>query len=283
MTVSHVSDVSDTARWVATYRARESERPDALFHDPYAGLLAGERGAQLSQLTPRQVRGGWPLVLRTKLIDDLLLEAVRRDGVDCVVNLGAGLDTRPYRLDLPPGLRWLELDFPGILAEKGRVLADAHAEARCELQRVPVDLQSAAARRELFDSLGRNRNVLVLSEGFAVYLEDGEVASLSADLLAQPSVRHWVVDFFSPRVLRMMQRGVGASMQSAPFKFAPPNGVAFFEKLGWQTREVRSIFREACRLGRAPWIVRLAHLLPDPDIRRLGTANWAAVVRFARA
>lgn len=281
MTTSGVSDVSDTARWVATYRARESARPDALFRDPYAERLAGARGAELTRLTPRQVRGGWPLVVRTKLIDDLLLQAVRQDGVDCVVNLGAGLDARPYRLELPASLTWLEVDFPGILEEKARALWGELP--RCQLQRIPLDLQQEGARREIFAGLGAYQNVLVLSEGFAVYLEDDEVASLGRDLLAQPRVRYWLVDFFSPRVLEMMKRGVGTSMESAPFKFAPANGVAFFEALGWRTLEVRSIFGEASRLGRAPWLVRLAHLLPEPDIRRLGSTNWAAAVRFTRA
>jgi len=40
-----ISSVSDTARWVALYRAMESDRPDALFRDPYARRLAGAAGA----------------------------------------------------------------------------------------------------------------------------------------------------------------------------------------------------------------------------------------------
>lgn len=44
-----VRDVSDTALWVAVYRARETERPDALFRDPYARRLAGARGEQIAR------------------------------------------------------------------------------------------------------------------------------------------------------------------------------------------------------------------------------------------
>lgn len=44
MNSSPVTGVSDTARWVAVYRAWESARPDALFHDPFAQRLAGDRG-----------------------------------------------------------------------------------------------------------------------------------------------------------------------------------------------------------------------------------------------
>ena len=43
-----IRNIADTALWVAIYRAEESERPDAVFHDPYARKLAGERGAQIA-------------------------------------------------------------------------------------------------------------------------------------------------------------------------------------------------------------------------------------------
>jgi O-methyltransferase involved in polyketide biosynthesis len=66
-----VSNVSDTARWVAAYRAWESARPDALFRDPFAERLAGQRGQAIAQLMPRQARSGWPLIVRTYLIDRL--------------------------------------------------------------------------------------------------------------------------------------------------------------------------------------------------------------------
>ena len=103
MTEKLVSHVSDTARWVATYRAWETARPDALFRDPYAARLAGERGAAIAQMMPKQARSGWPLVVRTKLMDDLILQSIA-EGCDRVINLAAGLDTRPYRMKLPQSL-----------------------------------------------------------------------------------------------------------------------------------------------------------------------------------
>jgi len=44
-----IRDVSDTAIWVAQYRAEESGRPDAMFRDPLAKLLVGERGPQIAR------------------------------------------------------------------------------------------------------------------------------------------------------------------------------------------------------------------------------------------
>ena len=45
-------DISDTALWAAVFRARETERDDALFRDPLAKRLAGTRGAQIAHAVP---------------------------------------------------------------------------------------------------------------------------------------------------------------------------------------------------------------------------------------
>src|ERR1700733_5461977 len=132
-----ISNISDTARWIAAYRAIESARPDALFDDPLADrlggqrpqgtLVAGQRGHDIVAAAPR-IR--WALVARTKLIDDIVASAVR-DGCDRVLNLAAGLDTRPYRLNLPTDLTWIEADLPALLAEKEQLLAGQ--TPRCQL------------------------------------------------------------------------------------------------------------------------------------------------------
>jgi methyltransferase (TIGR00027 family) len=95
-----ISHVSDTARWTALHRATESARPDALFDDSLAERLAGEHGRAIGAKVPRSTRNGWWLVARTKIIDDAITAAIN-GGCDRVLNLAAGLDTRPYRLDLP--------------------------------------------------------------------------------------------------------------------------------------------------------------------------------------
>jgi hypothetical protein len=102
-----------TARWVTVYRAWESARPDALFRDPFAERLAGEQGEAIAKLMPRQPRSGWPLIVRTHLIDELILSSIA-DGCDCVINLAAGLDTRPDRMALPPSLQWIEVSGKGL-------------------------------------------------------------------------------------------------------------------------------------------------------------------------
>jgi len=62
MTNPLIRNISDTARWVAVYRARETERADGLFRDPFARRLAGTRGEEIAavidKVTPENSRSG---------------------------------------------------------------------------------------------------------------------------------------------------------------------------------------------------------------------------------
>jgi methyltransferase (TIGR00027 family) len=102
MSIEHISD---TARWVAVYRAMESERPDAIFRDPYARRLAGAHGEEIVQTMKRGRAMAWAMIVRTAVFDEIILETIARERIDLVVNLAAGLDARPWRLSLPASLR----------------------------------------------------------------------------------------------------------------------------------------------------------------------------------
>ena len=276
-----VSNVSDTARWVAVYRAWESARKDALFHDPYADLLAGERGRAIAAHMPRQSRNGWPLIARTRLIDDFVCAAIAQ-GCDCVLNLAAGFDTRPYRLDLPTSLQWVEADLPALIEEKELLLAGA--QPRCQLRRIKVDLADSAARAAMLaNAVGSSTQALVITEGLLVYLDDAQVRALTADLAAQAGICLWLLDLVSPRVLEMYRTGMGTVLKNAPWKFAPPNGIAYFEAIGWKVAEVRSMFHAAARYRRLPLLMKLFAILPETDPRKPGRSHWSGVVLLGRS
>src|SRR2546425_4985527 len=140
-TASPITHVPDTARWVALYRAMESERPDALFHDPFARRLAGPQGEEIMRRLPRARAFAWPMIVRTAVMDELILRSIERDSVETVVNLAAGLDTRPYRLPLAPSLRWIEADFADVIEYKEQALI--RERPACVLERRKIDLTDA--------------------------------------------------------------------------------------------------------------------------------------------
>jgi methyltransferase (TIGR00027 family) len=277
-----VTHISETALWVAVHRAQESKRPDAIFRDPFAERLAGERGRQIATDLKRVWRSDWAIVVRTRLIDDLVMTSLA-DGADRVVNLAAGLDTRPYRLALPPTLTWIEADLPGLIDEKERLLAGE--KPACRLEREKVDLADPAARAAFLDrALAGAQRALVITEGLLIYLEPAQVEAIARDLHARSAIAWWMIDLASPAIMRQMHQRIGHRfVAGARFKFAPAEGTAFFRRLGWQALEVRSYFRAAVRYKRVPWFMRLLAFLPDPNPERLGHRQpWGAIVRFAR-
>src|SRR5438874_12623986 len=155
-----VRNISDTALLAAIYRARETERPDAVFRDPFARRLAGERGDQIAKSMPCSERATWAWITRTYAYDEFINQQVS-EGVDMIVNLAAGLDARPYRMCLPPSLHWIEVDLPGILDYKEKILRGE--KPICILDRARLDLSDIVARRQLFAALsGTAKNVLVI-------------------------------------------------------------------------------------------------------------------------
>lgn len=266
-------DISDTALGVAVERARETDRKRPLFRDPYAGKLAGERGQRIArEMRHRLVSSA--VVVRTAVFDELILQAVNRDRAACVLNLGAGLDTRPYRLDLPADLRWVEADLPGILDYKAKLLVGERP--RCRLERLSVDLTNATARRSLCDRVAAGRPTLVVCEGVVVYLTHDDVAGLAGDLAGRSDFRWWAIDLVGPDFIQWGNRIVGRQLSAvgASMQFAPEKGPDFFRPLGWEPLEVRSGWLEGRRLGREPWLLRAAWAVSSPrrraSYRKLG-------------
>ena len=259
---ANVRNVSDTARWVAYFRALESQRPDALFNDPFAERLAGEHGFQIANDLKDGNKHEWAWVARTYLFDEFIAQAVK-DGADQVINLAAGLDARPYRMELPAKLQWVEVDFPEIVSYKEHILSSE--TPHCQLERYGLDLANIEERRKLFTKLNaRAKRTAVASEGLLIYFTPEEVASLATDLSTQNGFQNWIVDLASPGQLKIMQRTTGKQLSEAgaAFKFGPPEGANYFTPYGWSPADVRGMLKTAASLNRAP--AELLSLLPEP-------------------
>ncbi len=258
------------------YRARETERADGLFRDPFARKLAGERGDRIAASIPRKAQHDWAWVMRTVLFDRYIAEEIRQ-GVDLVVNLAAGLDARPYRMPLPPALQWIEVDLPDLFDYKEEILRGE--KPVCALERVRLDVADRAARRELFSRLAAPaKKALILTEGLLIYLTAEEVAALAEDLAAPRSFQRWALDISSPGLLRMLQRQYGEALDraSAPLKFGPPEGPEFFAPYGWRPLVVETPLQEARRAKRLPFFLRLMAMFPESKGRQ-GSRPWSGI------
>ena len=230
---------------------------------------------------PQGRRWAWPMIVRTAVMDEIIMRLVTEQGVDTVLNLAAGLDARAYRLDLSSRLHWIDVDLEGILAYKEAALAGE--QPRCRVEFVRADLTDHAARRALFQRVGAEaQRALVIAEGLLVYLTPEDVASLAGDLAGQSAFHWWLIDLGSPALLQFLSRTWGNQLRSgnAPMRFAPEEGTAFFALSGWREAEYRPILDEALRLQRAPrmaWVWRLLGLFASKQ-RRAQLKRFSGVV-----
>ena len=246
---SPVRNVSDTALWVAIYRAMETERANAIFRDPYARRLGGERGEEIVRSMPGGKHSAWPMIVRTAVMDEIVLRCVAA-GAKTVLNLAAGLDARPFRLDLPQDLRWIHADMPPMVEYFRERMAGE--TPRCALEYAALDLREEGPRRALFERAAANGPVLAITEGLLIYLPDPAVVPLARELHDVARARWWLTDLASPMLLKMLAKRWAPTglRDNAPFVFGPAEGSAWFAPHGWRELEWRSSFGESLKLGR---------------------------------
>lgn len=173
--------VGATAVFVAAARALESERADRLFDDVWAAEFVRRSGwsppVDRIDDDAREVLTAW-VAARTRYLDDVVLVAVAA-GCRQVVLLGAGLDTRAFRLPWSHPVTVYELDTPDMIGFKSGVLGNAAPAAATRVV-VPIDLRDdwpGALRAAGFDS---GVPTVWILEGLLMYLPDDAVDTLMA-------------------------------------------------------------------------------------------------------
>ena len=274
-----IRDISDTARWVAFFRAEESERPDAVFRDPFARRLAGDRGEKIAGAIEFGREHSWSFVARTYLFDAVVDRHVA-EGFGTVLNLGAGLDCRPYRMTLPPSLKWIEVDLPAMIAYKQGMLAGEHPA--CRLESVSLDLARRDDRIALFERVAaEGDHVFVMAEGLVAYLAEDEAGALARDLARLPKFKRWALDMGSPGLLALSRERMGNVLEASgtPLKFGPREGEAFFGPYGWTHLESKSLLQTAARLKRLSGQMLEFAAIPEPEGPK-GDMPWSGVCLF---
>jgi methyltransferase (TIGR00027 family) len=236
-----ITHVSDTALMVAACRAHETELEDAFVRDPFAARLAGERGFAILAALPHSnvVRLG--LAVRTRFVDELLLEALRQYPITTVLSVGCGLDTRPWRIDFPSDLRWIEIDFAGVLHYKEQLMSGEGP--RCRRERLTLDVNDPAQRRAMYEGAG-SASALMITEGLLVYLPAATVEALAAESCSHSGVAHWISDITTSAFSKVL--GGGADTMQ-PIRHVQASDALKGEQIhevlqrhGWTTSAMRS-------------------------------------------
>lgn len=274
-----IRNISDTALWVAVYRADETERADAVFKDPYARRLAGVRGQQIVDAMQEGKKNSWSFIARTCLFDEFVMQHVR-EGFDMIINMASGLDARPYRLPLPAQLKWIDIDLPEITGYMNNLMQDV--QPACLLERIGLDLSVRKDRQELFRKLsGEGNRILIVAEGLMGYLDEPDAGSLAYDLSMYPAFERWVLDLMSPGILPLINKEMGRLLEDAgtPLVFAPEEGEDFFRLFKWDPIQSKSKLKTAAALNRLPPELKDFAKQPEPAGPK-GLFPWSGVCLF---
>ncbi len=239
--------LTSSAEMIAGVRARES---GTLFVDPYATDMAGQHGmAVATRFCQRTPQLGGMVAARTRHLDDVVRHFTSAGGRD-IINVGVGWDMRPFRLPLPEGTRFVELDFPTTLAERTLRLANHNIRDKPGITRVqiPIDLRTMSIRETLAGQIPADRPVLVIWEGMSMYFEEQEVRQMLGEfkpLLSHPDSLLWfdIVDrepIVNPQAFSESIRGFMRGMQvlGEPFTFGSDTPQEFIEESGLRCLEV---------------------------------------------
>lgn len=242
-----------TALALAAGRAVETSRPDPLMADRFASALvvAARSHVELPTVWPAEPAAAPPLEqplllasiyigMRTRFIDDFLQS---EPTTAQTVVLGAGLDTRAFRLPWPAGSRVIEIDTANVLEFKAHVLSRLSAEPGCELISLPADLSLPWREPLLAGGFDPSQPATWVLEGLLPYLDAaaqhavlGEIAALSAPgsrAVIERAVPIPQTDDMEAK-LREFSEQTGLPMSELLARADPPDPVELLEAAGWR-------------------------------------------------
>ena len=264
--------VGATALGVAAARAVETAGGDPLIHDDFAQTLVSSAGPAWARLADPELAwldgdehgqrahrlGIDYQAVRTHFFDEYFDNAVSA-GIRQVVILAAGLDSRAYRLNWPPGTAVHEIDQPKVLDYKTGILERHGAVPTASRRPVPVDLRDdwpAALSATGFD---RTQPTAWLAEGLLPYLPSDAQDRLFEMFTALSAPGSQVaIEVFgmnsrsnSQRWLRMRERlGLDVNVQALTYHEPDrSDAIQWLTDHGWQVNAVNNR-DEMARLGR---------------------------------
>lgn len=255
--MSEISQVSHTAHWVATYRALETESAKPLFVDPFARSLAGDLGFKLLNKIPLAKALKNFFIMRTKLIDDLVLELLATQNIDVVINIGSGLDTRPYRLSVPTSLHWVEIDSAAILEYKSYLLQNYTPHCQyLSFTGSEGDFESII--RFIQSKFPQNSRILFITEGLLPYLKPQEVQVLMSMMKnSSTAAVFWIFDNAKSPIINFLGKLWQPLFPQSNLQFRAPTLTSeIFSQFSFRPYKTVSILESMIYHQRVPWSLK---------------------------
>jgi methyltransferase (TIGR00027 family) len=260
-----MNPISKTAFYCCGSRMLDAEAPNPICGDTYARLFMDEEALAYYAPFRQDTRRAASNVTRSRIVEDVLRRELAKDKTTLVVSVGAGFDSRPYRIE---GGDWLELDEPQIVSYKnGRLPIE---ECRSRLERIAIDFLTESLADKLAPYAGR-QPVIVVVEGVFAYLQETQIVGTLEALKAIFPKHLLICDLVTDAFWRRYNKGFQDQLGATVYTVADPASV--FLTHGYRETESVSVLARAVALRalHVPMPLRLlARIFPSMRKRVTG-------------
>ncbi|MBT2323290.1 class I SAM-dependent methyltransferase [Variovorax paradoxus] len=189
-------------------KGEESRLPDSLLHDRFAAEALGRIDYDFSKLqVSRDDMIG--IAMRAHILDGWTREFIAKYPRSTVLHLGCGLDSRVFRIDPPPSVRWIDVDFPEVVALRRRLYPERESYSL---------IGASVTEPGWLAAVPSYRPAMVIAEGLFMYLAEDAVPQLLARITRHFPGGHVAFDSFSRLGLRLVRhhrsvRATGATLR----------------------------------------------------------------------
>ena len=243
-----MNPIAKTAFYCAALRMLDASSDNPICADDYAEHFANDDYSNLLERFQTFEQHRIANLFRHRIIDDIIKTALAGDAATAIILVGAGFDTRAYRIH---GGRWYEIDEPEIIDYKTMRLPASACDN--PLTRIPHAFSEHRLEQTL-QSCKICTNVFIIVEGVLRYLEESEIRSLVRDLTRVFPTHCLVCDLMSRRFFEEYGGGTTDVLKElgAPTKFHAINPQQLFKDAGYRLTDMVSVIETAIASGEFP-------------------------------
>lgn len=226
-------------------RMQDAQQAHPVCDDRYAQLFMDEEGLRIYDLFKEEVNCNASMLVRHRIIDDALRQLLAAHPDLCVITIGAGLDSRPYRLT---GGIWFELDEPAVVAFKNERLPAL--DCPNQLQRIPIEFCTDSLEDKLAPLALEGRPVMVVMEGVFIYLSEEEIAK-TLDIFHRLFPNHQLIcDLVNREMVEKYGRTLHQKIEAIGTLFKPvDHPETVFTVNGYRIKKSISVIERATDFG----------------------------------
>ena len=177
-------------------KALDAAAPNTILGDRFAADAVARIDHDFKSL--KLPKGGAiSLPIRALHLDDWTRDFLAKNPDATVLHLGCGLDTRVYRIDPGPEVRWFDVDFPDVITLREKLYPEREGYRR---------IGASATDLAWLDAIPGDTPVLVVAEGLFMYLHERDGVALLQRITEQFPSGQVIFDGYSGAMVRLVSR-----------------------------------------------------------------------------